>query len=168
MKIFVTIKFWLTKSMGLSKIMELAQDSHFGKYSGEDANQTFEAGSARARGRNVLCNTYEVTYSGLIGPEARLYLYQQIFAAAKGRMTLEIGHHAVWWGDPNDHSYGGAKQTLERLAFGTVGVWISPIEKYQKSVIRAHNLRQYGIVRVVFPIDCLSAALAFCESQRLR
>ena len=133
-----------------------------------DACHTFDAGSARARGRNVLRHTYEVTYSGVIGPEARLYLYQQIFIAAKGRMTLEIWHHAVWWGDPNDHSYGGAKQTLERLAFGTVGVWLSPMEKYQKSVIRAHNLRQYGIVRVVFPLDWMSAALAFCESQEPR
>lgn len=148
--------------------MELAQYSLAEFYPEGDSNQSFDAGSARARGRNVLRHTYEVIYSGLIGPEARLYLYQQIFIAAKGRMTLEIGHHAVWWGDPNDHSYGGAKQTLERLAFGTVGVWVSPIEKYQKSVIRAHNLRQYGIVRVVFPLDCLPAALAFCESQRPR
>lgn len=148
--------------------MELAQYSLAEFYPEGGSSQSFEAGSARARGRNVLRHTYEVTYSGLIGPEARLYLYQQIFIAAKGRMTLEIGHRAVWWGDPNDHSYGGAKQTLERIAFGTVGVWVSPIEKYQKSVIRAHNLRQYGIVRVVFPLDCLSAALAFCESQRPR
>lgn len=148
--------------------MELAPYSLAEFYPEGGSSQSFDAGSARARGRNVLRHTYEVTYSGLIGPEARLYLYQQIFIAAKGRMTLEIGHHAVWWGDPNDHSYGGAKQTLERIAFGTVGVWVSPIEKYQKSVIRAHNLRQYGIVRVVFPLDCLSAALAFCESQRPR
>ena len=154
--------------MRAAKIMELAQYSLAEFYPEGDSSQSFDAGSARARGRNVLRHTYEVTYSGLIGPEARLYLYQQIFIAAKGRMTLEIGHHAVWWGDPNDHSYGGAKQTLERIAFGTVGVWVSPIEKYQKSVIRAHNLRQYGIVRVVFPLDCLSAALAFCESQRPR
>ncbi len=148
--------------------MQLEQDFLIERYPEGDSHHAFDAGLARARGRNVLRHTYEVSYSGLIGPEARLYLYQQIFTAAKGRMTLEIGHHAVWWGDPNDHSYGGAKQTLERLAFGTVGVWLSPIEKYQKSVIRAHNLRQYGIVRVVFPLDCLSAALAFCESQRPR
>ena len=130
-----------------------------------DSHHEFDAGSARARGRKVLRHTYEVTYSGVIGPEARLYLYQQVFIAAKGRMTLEIGHHAVWWGDPNDHSYGGPKQTLERLAFGTVGVWLSPKEKYQKSVIRAHNLRQYGIVRVVFTLELLPAALAFCECK---
>ncbi len=148
--------------------MALAQNCLVETCPDDDSHHSFDAGSARARGRNVLSHTYEVTYSGLIGPEARLYLYQQIFTAAKGRITLEIGHHAVWWGDPNDHSYGGAKQTLERLAFGTVGVWLSPIEKYQKSVIRAHNLRQYGIVRVVFPLDCLSLALAFCESQRPR
>ncbi len=145
--------------------MRLAQNSLAQRYPEADSHHAFDAGSARARGRNVLRHTYEVTYSGVIGPEARLYLYQQIFIAAKGRMTLEIGHHAVWWGDPNDHSYGGAKQTLERLAFGTVGVWLSPMEKYQKSVIRAHNLRQYGIVRVVFPLEYLPAALAFCESQ---
>ena len=148
--------------------MELTQESLVDRCPGWVAHHSFDAGSARARGRNVFSHTYEVTYSGLIGPEARLYLYQQIFVAAKGRMTLEIGHHAVWWGDPNDHSYGGAKQTLERLAFGTVGVWLSPMEKYQKSVIRAHNLRQYGIVRVVFPLDWMSAALAFCESQEPR
>jgi hypothetical protein len=148
--------------------MRSTHDSLVGIYPQGEFSHSFDAGSARARGRNVLRHTYEVTYSGLIWPEARLYLYQQIFAAAKGRMTLEIGHHAVWWGDPNDHSYGGAKQTLERLAYGTVGVWISPMEKYQKSVIRAHNLRQYGIVRVVFPLDYLPAALAFCESQRPR
>jgi hypothetical protein len=145
--------------------MQLARNSLLNKHPEADSKHVFDAGSARARGRNVLRHTYEVTYSGLIGPEARLYLYQQIFTAAKDRMTLEIGHHAVWWGDPNDHSYGGAKQTLERLAFGTIGVWLSPTEKYQKSVIRAHNLRQYGIVRVVFPLDYLPAALAFCESQ---
>ena len=146
-------------------MMQAAQNSLLHRHPEADSNHVFDAGSARARGRNVLRHTYEVTYSGVIGPEARLYLYQQIFIAAKGRMTLEIGHHAVWWGDPNDHSYGGAKQTLERLAFGTVGVWLSPMEKYQKSVIRAHHLRQYGIVRVVFPLDWMSAALAFCESQ---
>ena len=146
--------------------MDSADDCHVAKPPREELGHSFEAGSARARGRNVLRNTFEVTYSGLIGPEARLYLYQQIFAAANSRMTLEIGHHAVWWGDPTDNSYGGAKQTLERLAFGTVGVWVSPMEKYQKSVIRAHNLRQYGIVRIVFPLDYLPAALAFCESQR--
>ena len=145
--------------------MRLAGNPLAQRYHEADSDHAFDAGSARARGRNVLRHTYEVTYSGVIGPEARLYLYQQIFLAAKGRMTLEIGHHAVWWGDPNDHSYGGAKQTLERLAFGTVGVWLSPMEKYQKSVIRAHNLRQYGIVRVVFPLEYLPAALAFCESQ---
>jgi hypothetical protein len=133
-----------------------------------DSCHSFDVGSARARGREVLSHTYEVTYTGVIGPEARLYLYEQVFLAAKGRMTLEIGHHAIWWGDPNDHSYGGAKQTLERLAFGSVGVWLSPIEKYEKSLIRAHNLRQYGIVRVVFPLEDLPAALAFCESQRPR
>ena len=148
--------------------MRLAQNPLAQRYHEADSHHAFDAGSARARGRNVLRHTYEVTYSGVIGPEARLYLYQQIFLAAKGRMTLEIGHHAVWWGDPNDHSYGGPKQTLERLAFGTVGVWLSPKEKYQKSVIRAHNLRQYGIVRVVFPLDWMSAALAFCESQEPR
>ena len=146
--------------------MELAKSCLSETYPNAGTHHSFDVGSARARGRNVLNHTYEVSYSGLIGPEARLYLYQQIFAAAKGRMTLEIGHHAVWWGGQNDNSYGGAKQTLERLAFGTVGVWLSPMEKYQKSVIRAHNLRQYGIVRVVFPLDCLSLALAFCESQR--
>ncbi len=148
--------------------MDLGNDFVLGGYGQDHSVDLFEHGSARARGRNVLRHTYEVSYFGLIGPEARLYLYQQIFMAAKGRVTLEIGHHAVWWGDPNDHSYGGAKQTLERLAFGTFGVWVSPVEKYQKSVIRAHNLRQYGIVRVVFPIDCLAAALAFCERQRSR
>jgi hypothetical protein len=114
-----------------AKSMQLATNSLVQRCPEGDYHHVFDAGSARARGRKVLRHTYEVTYSGVIGPEARLYLYQQIFVAAKGRITLEIGHHALWWGDPNDHSYGGAKQTLERLAFGTVGVWLSPMEKYQ-------------------------------------
>ena len=105
--------------------MQLAQNSLTQRCPEEDSHHAFDAGSARARSRKVLSHTYEVTYSGVIGPEARLYLYQQIFLAAKGRMTLEIGHHAVWWGDPNDHSYGGQNKPwsallLARSAFGLV------------------------------------------------
>ena len=134
---------------------------------GQQPTHVFDVGSARARGREIGRHTYQVNYTGLISPTARLHLYEQIYKAAGNRTLLEIGYRAIWFSDPStDDSYAGPKQTLERLAYGTVGVWVSPPEKYQKALIRAQNLGKYGIVRIVFPLELLDAALAFCELQR--